>query len=100
MTREGWQSAIIQYRLYIGMMPLRLRGRLKTSRLVEAARELAIGIVFELGGDDRPLRSEEHTSELQSLMRLSYAVFCLNKYIFIFVCFFNLHLSLVFIILF
>src|SRR3546814_7017209 len=26
-----------------------------------------------------PIRSEEHTSELQSLMRLSYAVFCLNK---------------------
>src|SRR3546814_7293244 len=59
MTREGWQSAIIQYRLYIGMMPLRLRGRLKTSRLVEAARELEIGIVFELGGDDRPLSREE-----------------------------------------
>src|SRR3546814_2897922 len=27
-------------------------------------------------------RSEEHTSELQSLMRISYAVFCLNKKIF------------------
>src|SRR3546814_8583862 len=27
----------------------------------------------------RCLRSEEHTSELQSLMRISYAVFCLNK---------------------
>src|SRR3546814_7426852 len=26
-----------------------------------------------------PPRSEEHTSELQSLMRISYAVFCLNK---------------------
>src|SRR3546814_6316453 len=26
-----------------------------------------------------PERSEEHTSELQSLMRLSYAVFCLKK---------------------
>src|SRR3546814_10881788 len=26
-----------------------------------------------------PLRSEEHTSELQSLMRISYAVFCLTK---------------------
>src|SRR3546814_8236378 len=26
-----------------------------------------------------PLRSEEHTSELQSLMRISYAVFCLKK---------------------
>src|SRR3546814_4047609 len=28
---------------------------------------------------DRTLRSEEHTSELQSLMRISYAVFCLKK---------------------
>src|SRR3546814_9124123 len=28
---------------------------------------------------DRRLRSEEHTSELQSLMRTSYAVFCLKK---------------------
>src|SRR3546814_1009755 len=27
----------------------------------------------------RPDRSEEHTSELQSLMRISYAVFCLQK---------------------
>src|SRR3546814_4341503 len=36
------------------------------------------------GGGARPsraadTRSEEHTSELQSLMRISYAVFCLNK---------------------
>src|SRR3546814_5407273 len=29
--------------------------------------------------DARPDRSEEHTSELQSLMRISYAVFCLKK---------------------
>src|SRR3546814_5336680 len=28
---------------------------------------------------DSKLRSEEHTSELQSLMRISYAVFCLKK---------------------
>src|SRR3546814_8223459 len=28
---------------------------------------------------ERPARSEEHTSELQSLMRISYAVFCLKK---------------------
>src|SRR3546814_1674912 len=27
----------------------------------------------------KPVRSEEHTSELQSLMRISYAVFCLKK---------------------
>src|SRR3546814_3745766 len=30
-------------------------------------------------GHRAPARSEEHTSELQSLMRISYAVFCLNK---------------------
>src|SRR3546814_8909493 len=30
-------------------------------------------------GVERGLRSEEHTSELQSLMRISYAVFCLKK---------------------
>src|SRR3546814_1611536 len=29
--------------------------------------------------DRAPARSEEHTSELQSLMRISYAVFCLKK---------------------
>src|SRR3546814_4122413 len=28
---------------------------------------------------NQPSRSEEHTSELQSLMRISYAVFCLKK---------------------
>src|SRR3546814_9853776 len=31
------------------------------------------------GRQGRIRRSEEHTSELQSLMRISYAVFCLNK---------------------
>src|SRR3546814_3104862 len=31
------------------------------------------------GGAPLGLRSEEHTSELQSLMRISYAVFCLKK---------------------
>src|SRR3546814_4414510 len=36
----------------------------------------------ETGGSDHLIpkeRSEEHTSELQSLMRISYAVFCLKK---------------------
>src|SRR3546814_10442981 len=34
-----------------------------------------IGVAMNVGA----MRSEEHTSELQSLMRISYAVFCLNK---------------------
>src|SRR3546814_2603053 len=32
-----------------------------------------------VGGQSEVARSEEHTSELQSLMRISYAVFCLKK---------------------
>src|SRR3546814_5547881 len=38
------------------------------------------GGLFAIGLDrGRITRSEEHTSELQSLMRISYAVFCLKK---------------------
>src|SRR3546814_5521135 len=35
--------------------------------------------LFQLAGLCLDRRSEEHTSELQSLMRISYAVFCLKK---------------------
>src|SRR3546814_2266133 len=35
--------------------------------------------LWEQGRDISDTRSEEHTSELQSLMRISYAVFCLKK---------------------
>src|SRR3546814_3299927 len=47
------------------------------ARLRQAGRPLD-----EIGRGDRAdllARSEEHTSELQSLMRISYAVFCLKK---------------------
>src|SRR3546814_2425054 len=37
------------------------------------------GAAAEVGGEVGGRRSEEHTSELQSLMRISYAVFCLKK---------------------
>src|SRR3546814_10258535 len=36
-------------------------------------------VLRSLGGRRRRARSEEHTSELQSLMRIPYAVFCLTK---------------------
>src|SRR3546814_2176603 len=36
-------------------------------------------VVQDRGGFNFSRRSEEHTSELQSLMRISYAVFCLTK---------------------
>src|SRR3546814_3225286 len=39
----------------------------------------AVGRVSRSGFDRNVARSAEHTSELQSLMRISYAVFCLKK---------------------
>src|SRR3546814_4142301 len=42
-------------------------------KALNGSRVLALGIAYKRD------RSEEHTSELQSLMRISYAVFCLKK---------------------
>src|SRR3546814_4468802 len=50
----------------------RQRGVEQRGETGEMALDLAVLII----GDER---SEEHTSELQSLMRISYAVFCLTK---------------------
>src|SRR3546814_4543141 len=53
------------------------RKGLAREALVEVADEDLVDLV---GADAGVLeRSEEHTSELQSLMRISYAVFCLTK---------------------
>src|SRR3546814_5534603 len=46
--------------------------------VAKLAREIGFAQVSTSHGTS-PLRSEEHTSELQSLMRISYAVFCLKK---------------------
>src|SRR3546814_10176200 len=40
---------------------------------------MACAMCHPMAADTHPQRSEEHTSELQSLMRNSYAVFCLKK---------------------
>src|SRR3546814_7144525 len=49
------------------------RVRRRTRDRSESARSLALAAL------PNRTRSEEHTSELQSLMRISYAVFCLKK---------------------
>src|SRR3546814_6871252 len=47
---------------------------------VRRSRRSAPGYARRAGSSGcRHVRSEEHTSELQSLMRISYAVFCLKK---------------------
>src|SRR3546814_1636662 len=43
------------------------------------AAQLCLRCDHVLSHDPAAIRSEEHTSELQSLMRISYAVFCLKK---------------------
>src|SRR3546814_4881773 len=45
----------------------------------EPRRRLRRITALRNGSEPFPCRSEEHTSELQSLMRISYAVFCLKK---------------------
>src|SRR3546814_7775811 len=77
-------SAIIVFSLY-----LLLRGHDSPGGGFAAGIAMSIAILIqymargtrqmELLLSIRPLRSEEHTSELQSLMRISYAVFCLKK---------------------
>src|SRR3546814_16755774 len=63
-----------------------LRGQIDVvGPIVERVEELGVGLpgprkaLVQCGAGDVLDRSEEHTSELQSLMRISYAVFCLKK---------------------
>src|SRR3546814_8275326 len=72
-------------------MPPHSRGRIETveDRLSQFRHPVAIAIAQQhdlvcryarcARARHQPVRSEEHTSELQSLMRISYAVFCLKK---------------------
>src|SRR3546814_6359307 len=68
-----------QWRQRLGAPPgIRLQRRAAGARrqlLVDAGRARAEARLT--GPSDRTRRSEEHTSELQSLMRIAYAVFCL-----------------------
>src|SRR3546814_2436383 len=79
---------LVAVRFLVGDVVVELAGY----RLVDVMRdtERAIGIIDLVDDHAKAkqvgnlqqlefLRSEEHTSELQSLMRISYAVFCLQK---------------------
>src|SRR3546814_1917116 len=103
LTANQWLGTVIAIGVlkWIGMWlillwrPLRLA---LTPRAIKAQRVRARAIdLFRVGTEARTIgrtglllyvslrehradiRSEEHTSELQSLMRISYAVFCLKK---------------------
>src|SRR3546814_5526961 len=48
-------------------------------QFANGAHQLGLGHFLPVHRGTARIRSEEHTSELQSLMRISYAVFCLKK---------------------
>src|SRR3546814_9504080 len=74
LDRKGRRARDLQH-------PRRLLGHPRTGavRLAPATDTLGIAEGIETAISAMILRSEEHTSELQSLMRISYAVFCLKK---------------------
>src|SRR3546814_3619799 len=57
----------------------RITQPLKVDRMSKPPAVGTAPLIRSSGMASRPVRSEEHTSELQSLMRISYAVFCLKK---------------------
>src|SRR3546814_3459793 len=74
LCNSNYRIAIVQLR----PAPRITRGQHMSDQTVQ--RIVIDGLVFHGDGNPEPLhRSEEHTSELQSLMRISYAVFCLKK---------------------
>src|SRR3546814_6837691 len=50
-----------------------------TGTFINGANEAAVPAYAGLAAINPSFRSEEHTSDIQSLMRISYAVFCLKK---------------------
>src|SRR3546814_611986 len=55
------------------------RDRIKRQIHAEVIEGRSVGVPVSVAARNYLKRSEEHTSELQSLMRISYAVFCLKK---------------------
>src|SRR3546814_6395103 len=68
VRRSDAEHVVVHYG-HLGMDIDRLTA--SRTRMVQAQAAMHVALLQS--------RSEEHTSELQSLMRISYAVFCLNK---------------------
>src|SRR3546814_2110941 len=76
---DGSLAAFAQRRLDEPFPYLILDARYEKVREGGVVGRQAVLIAIGIDWDGRRQRSEEHTSELQSLMRISYAVFCLKK---------------------
>src|SRR3546814_3600326 len=65
--------------LLLRMLAAALRRHRGDGAFHDLQQRLLHALARHVAGDRGVVRSEEHTSELQSLMRISYAVFCLKK---------------------
>src|SRR3546814_7081321 len=76
----GEQSGVARHRHRGGRRRVAAGGD-RMKRTFERGRQIERGVGDRERRGDRAarIRSEEHTSELQSLIRISYAVFCLKK---------------------
>src|SRR3546814_8107134 len=76
LDREGAASQHLRiFRVNCQLLPLHVTVKQHRAARMQRTGELLLQQIF----GNPALRSEEHTSELQSLMRISYAVFCLKK---------------------
>src|SRR3546814_5391664 len=62
-----------------GVLAAGNRAMIKPSEFTPATSELMARLFGQAFDEEEVARSDEHTSELQSLMRISYAVFCWKK---------------------
>src|SRR3546814_10088918 len=65
--------------VFPGSQPLNVAAKICIFIILVASYVLLLGYTGIVSFAHTMFRSEEHTSELQSLMRISYAVFCLTK---------------------
>src|SRR3546814_5777477 len=75
LTHDSWIGAAFTGLLLFGVMAYSLIDAFGWTRTPLPADTR----IATINGSNTATRSEEHTSELQSLMRNSYAVFCLKK---------------------
>src|SRR3546814_8883952 len=80
LDRHYWDDATGGYFLTADDTPdLIVRTKTAYDSAVPSGNGVMLGVLARLHYLTGKARSEEHTSELQSLMRISYAVFCLTK---------------------